>query len=110
MRIGPYEVVQEIARGANGVVYEARDAQPGRTVALKVLAGSGEVQRERFFREARTLSAIQHPNVVRVFAAGEDQGLPWISMELVAGESLQDRLERFGPFDVRAYLAEHLSH
>ena len=84
-----------------GVVYRARDEALRRTVALKLLADSGEDSetRQRFLREARSAAAIAHPNVAAVHQVGEAEGRLFIAMELVEGESLRERLER-GPLDV----------
>jgi serine/threonine protein kinase len=101
-RLGGHRVVRELGRGGMGVVYEA-EREDGRRVALKVLArpdGPGHV-RERFEREARVLAALAHPNVVRVFELGAEQGRTFFAMELVEGASLERAIrERDGrPFD-----------
>jgi hypothetical protein len=86
-----------------GVVYLADDAVLGRTVAVKVIAEGrwpNPGDRQRFLREARSMAAIEHPNVVRVYSFGEAEGRPYIVMEYVKGESLAARLRR-GPLSVR---------
>jgi Protein kinase domain len=98
---GPYELLEELGRGAFGVVYRARDRRDGRPVALKVLtsvAGSGA---ERFAREAAGLARLRHPGVVGLLDAGVARGFPYLAMELVEGGSLED-LERFGASPTRA--------
>jgi eukaryotic-like serine/threonine-protein kinase len=90
-RIGKYEIVELIGRGGMGVVYKARDTVLGRLVALKVmtagLADNAEV-RERFLREARAVSMLQHANIVVVFELGEHDENPYIVMEYLDGEPL----------------------
>jgi serine/threonine protein kinase len=94
--IGKYEIVDELGRGAMGVVYKAFDPGIGRTVALKVmseqLARDTEF-RERFLREARGAGILQHPNIVTVHELGEWQGAPFIAMEFLEGRSLEDILK-----------------
>jgi serine/threonine-protein kinase len=100
---GPYEIEEEIARGGMGVLYRARNraaaSDPAskipKEVALKVvLTRRGGLQAaadtERFIREIRTLIPLVHPNIVRIFDAGKENGLHFYTMELVRGESLKD--------------------
>ena len=103
-RIGQYRIVREIGRGGMGVVYEAVHEGIGRRAAVKVLAdGSGgappsAASLRRFLAEARALSRIEHPGVVRVFDFGDlDGGLPYLLMEYLDGERLRDRLDRISP-------------
>src|SRR3712207_4013261 len=91
MQVGKYRLVREIGRGATGVVFEA-EVPDGAEVALKVLApppllasGERETLNQRFLREGRALSAVDHPNVVRIYEAGEAQGYLYLAMELVNG-------------------------
>jgi formylglycine-generating enzyme required for sulfatase activity len=96
--IAGYELVDELGRGGMGVVYRGRDPRLGREVAVKLLPG-GAADAEgvaRFKREGEALARVQHPHVVRLHAFGEEQGQLYLVMDLVPGESLQDRLER-GP-------------
>ncbi len=102
-RFGHYELLAEIARGGMGVVYKARQIGPNgqtlRPVALKMILAGGEASPEviqRFWIEAQTASALNHPNVVRIFEVGEIEGRPFFSMELVEAGSLSD-LVRNGP-------------
>ena len=98
-RIARYEIVGELGRGAMGAVYRAHDPVMGRTVALKCIhaaALSGDQTneyRQRFFREARAAGALAHPGIVPVFDAGEDDGVPFLVMELVQGQTLADCLK-----------------
>jgi tRNA A-37 threonylcarbamoyl transferase component Bud32 len=91
---GRYELLEEIARGAYGVVYKARDREMGRVVALKTLRreDAGAVARERFLREARIAARIDHPNVVRVFETGEHAGRPFYTMAFLEGPPLRGPL------------------
>jgi serine/threonine-protein kinase len=99
-KAGRYEVVSELGRGAMGVVYKAVDPVIGRTVAVKTIKlseeGTGLSRPEllaRFQTEARAAGLLTHPNIVVVFDAGEEDGLYYITMELVEGKSLQAMLD-----------------
>jgi serine/threonine protein kinase len=98
-RLGPYRVLKVLGTGAMGVVFQAEDPHLRRLVALKVmrpsLAASAEFHR-RFLREARLAAAIEHEHIVTVYQAGEDRGVPFLAMQLLRGQTLQDRLERAG--------------
>jgi streptogramin lyase len=88
---GGYVIEREIAHGGMGVVYRARDAALGRDVALKVIApqlGADRVFRERFRRESRLAAQVEHPAVVPVYRAGQDQGRLFIAMRLIEGTDL----------------------
>jgi serine/threonine-protein kinase len=90
---GRYDIERELGRGGMAQVYLARDRELDRPVALKVLAahlGGDETFRRRFLREARVAARLSHPNVVRVFDAGDSDGRPYIVMEYVRGRSLAD--------------------
>jgi len=87
---GRYELIEELARGANGIVYKARDRELDRIVALKALrAEAGEAARERFVREARIAASLDHPNIVRILESGEHEGRMFFTMALVEGEPLR---------------------
>jgi tetratricopeptide (TPR) repeat protein/predicted Ser/Thr protein kinase len=87
-RLGKYDIVRELGRGATGVVYEARDVDLQRPVALKVLDALriGADPLRRFLREGRLLAKIRHPNVVQIHELGSDGGKVFIAMELVDGQ------------------------
>src|SRR5947209_15335438 len=96
-QIGRYEILQEIGRGAMGVVFKARDPLIGRAVALKTLtAGVAESADllQRFYREARAAGGLQHPNIVTIYEMGESGGAPFIAMEYLEGESLEKIIAR----------------
>jgi eukaryotic-like serine/threonine-protein kinase len=101
-RIGHYEVLEILGRGGFGIVFRAYDEMLQRIVAVKVLSpqlATTSPARKRFLREARTSAQVRHENVVQVYEVG-DQPLPYLVMELVPGESLQQLLDRVGPLDV----------
>jgi serine/threonine protein kinase/Flp pilus assembly protein TadD len=90
--IGDFEVVREIGRGGMGVVYEARQVSLNRRVALKVLPGIGRSSGqavERFRREASSAAKLTHPNIIQVYAFGEERGHHFIAMEYVDGPSFE---------------------
>jgi uncharacterized protein (TIGR03067 family) len=101
-RIGHYEVLELLGRGGFGIVFRAHDEVLQRVVAVKVLAPSMAATspaRKRFLREARSSAQVRHENVVQVYAV-EEQPLPYLVMEFIPGETLQQRLDRTGPLDV----------
>ncbi|HEX2667929.1 MAG TPA: serine/threonine-protein kinase [Gammaproteobacteria bacterium] len=94
--LGRYELVQELGRGAMGVVFLGKDAKIGRQVAIKTMALADEFDgealkdvHERFFREAETAGRLNHSNIVTIYDVGEDQGLAYIAMDYLQGDSLQ---------------------
>lgn len=93
LAVGRYRIERELGRGGMAVVYLAQDAELDRAVAIKLLAehlsGDDDFVR-RFVREARLASRLSHPNVVRVYDAGDEDGRPFIVMEYVAGASLAE--------------------
>jgi serine/threonine protein kinase len=101
--LGDYEVQEAIGQGGFGVVLKAYEPALHRLVAIKVLspalAGSATARR-RFSREARAAAAVSHDHVVAVYGVNETDGLPYLVMQFVAGESLQARLDRTGPLEV----------
>src|SRR5246500_4469438 len=106
-KAGRYEIVGELGRGAMGVVYRATDPVIGRNVAVKTIRlseeGTGLTRTEllsRFQTEARAAGLLTHPNIVVVYDAGEENGLYYITMELVEGKSLQSLLDGAHAFPV----------
>jgi TonB family protein len=99
-QLGRYEILGELGRGAMGVVFKAHDPLIGRLVALKTITASvaedpGLVQ--RFWREAKAAGALQHANIVTIHDVGEADGVPFIAMEYLEGESLAAQISRGAP-------------
>ncbi len=95
-RLGPYRVLKVLGTGGMGVVFLAEDVLLQRRVALKSMKPSvvsGQA-RERFFREARAAAAIEHEHIVSIYQVGEDRGVPYLAMQLLQGEALDERLKR----------------
>src|SRR5260221_14523728 len=95
-RLGPYEIVAPIGAGGMGEVYRARDARLNRDVAIKVLPADLQADpdvRMRFEREARAVSALNHPNICQIYDVGHEAGVDYLVLELLDGESLAARLE-----------------
>jgi serine/threonine protein kinase len=105
-RLGPYEVLAPLGAGGMGEVYRARDTRLERTVAIKVLpqhlSSSPEV-RQRFEREARTISQLSHPHICALYDVGNQDGVEFLVMELLEGETLAERLAR-GPLPLEQTL------
>jgi serine/threonine-protein kinase len=104
-RLGRYELLGELGRGAMGVVYRARDPIIDRVVALKTIHSgrSGEAAAsftERFFQEARSAGRLSHPNIVTIFDAGEAGGQAYIAMEFLEGTGLREMLDEQAPLPV----------
>src|SRR5215472_11390589 len=114
LRFGVYEIdcredgsVYELGRGAMGVTYRATDTSLQRKVALKIIktdiAARSADARERFAREARAAAALRHKNIATVYQFGMrlETGQYFYAMELIEGETLEDRVQRAGPLDAR---------
>jgi serine/threonine protein kinase len=102
-RIGHYEVLEVLGRGGFGVVFRAFDDILERVVAVKMLAprmAATSPARKRFLREARSYAQVRHQNVVQVYAV-EEQPIPYLVMEFIPGETLQQRLNRTGPLETK---------
>ncbi len=95
--LGKYEIISEIGRGAMGAVYKARDPLIDRLVALKTITGGPSAQSnllDRFYQEARSAGALQHPNIVTIYELGHEKNTPFIAMEYLEGESLDRIIEQ----------------
>src|ERR1700681_1485412 len=94
-RLGPYEILSSIGVGGMGEVYKARDTRLNRIVAIKVLpthlADRSEL-RERFEREAKTMASLNHPHICTLFDIGQQDGIDYLVMEYIEGETLAQRL------------------
>jgi len=101
-RLGRFELVREIGRGGHGVVFEARDLELGRLVALKSLRRTSReadsAREEALHREARAVASLHHPNIVTLYDYGWSAAGPYLVLELLHGESLSERLSR-GPME-----------
>ena len=96
-RLGPYEIQSRAGAGGMGEVYKARDTRLDRVVAIKVLPGhlaSNAELRERFEREAKAISSLNHPHICALYDVGRQDGLDFLVMEYLDGETLASRLER----------------
>ena len=96
-RLGPYEIVASLGAGGMGEVYRARDPKLGRDVAIKVLPESLRERPEaleRFEREARSVAALSHPNILSIFELGSAEGRSFAVTELLEGETLRARLAK----------------
>jgi Protein kinase domain/Domain of Unknown Function (DUF1080) len=106
-RMGHYEILGIVGRGGMGVVLKALDERLRRVVAIKVLGPqyttSGSA-RARFAREARAAAAVSHDHVVPIYHVAEHRGIPFLVMPLIAGKSLQDRIEQDGPLELKETL------
>ncbi len=105
--MGRYEVLERIGGGGMGVVWKANDKVLDRYVALKVLRSEMSEDEDfvrRFRREAKAAASLSHPNIVSIYDVGEDQGLHFIVMELVEGETLRDKLTRQGKLEAEEAL------
>ena len=96
-KLGPYEIQSPLGAGGMGEVYRARDMRLDRSVAVKILPAHLSEKpefAERFEREARTISSLNHPNICHLHDVGEQHGVRYLVKELMEGETLADRLRR----------------
>lgn len=105
-RLGSYEVLEKLGEGGMGEVWRARDNRLNRSVAIKVLpadVAGDTLRRQRFEQEARSLAALNHPNIVAIYDIGQNLGQSYLVSELVEGDSLRDVIGR-GPLGLRVLL------
>src|SRR6202158_408783 len=98
-KLGPYEIESPLGAGGMGEVYRARDTRLERTVAVKILPphlNDNREARQRFEREARVISSLNHPHICVLHDVGNQDGTSYLVMEYVQGESLDSRLQK-GP-------------
>ena len=98
-KLGPYEIQSALGAGGMGEVYRARDSRLDRTVAIKILPSdlySSPERKQRFEREAKAISSLQHPHICVLHDIGNQDGVDYLVMEYLEGESLADRLRK-GP-------------
>src|SRR5580765_8359730 len=106
-RLGPYEILAPIGAGGMGEVYRATDTKLGREAAIKVLASataSDPDRRRRFEQEARSASALNHPNILTIYDIGEAGGDIYIAMELVEGRTLRELMASGEPLPTKRLL------
>src|SRR5690349_16496458 len=106
--IAHYEVLDRVGGGGMGVVYRAKDVELQRFAAIKFLPAEltrDEEALARFRREARAASSLNHPSICTIYEIGDDAGRPYLVMELLDGESLEQAIGRMGPVDVRTLLS-----
>lgn len=98
-QLGPYEITAPLGAGGMGEVYRAKDTRLGRDVAIKILPkemSADAMRKQRFEREAKTISGLNHPNICVLYDVGSQNGLDYLVMECLEGETLAQRLEK-GP-------------
>src|SRR5215813_13538773 len=98
-KLGPYEILAPLGAGGMGEVYRAKDTRLGREVAVKILPShlsSDPARKQRFEREAKTISSLNHPHICVLYDVGQQDGIDYLVMECVEGETLAKRLEK-GP-------------
>ncbi len=96
-RLGPYEIQSALGAGGMGEVYKARDTRLDRTVAIKVLpehVASNPELKQRFEREAKTISSLNHPHICTLYDVGSQDGVDFLVMEHLEGETLAQRLSK----------------
>src|SRR5438876_12091732 len=106
-QIGQYRITGKLGQGGMGEIFSARDEKLDRTVAVKFIANSrldSDASRRLFLREARAAAALDHPFICSIHNVLEHEGQPLIIMEMVPGETLQDRIER-GPLPLKTLSA-----
>jgi serine/threonine protein kinase len=101
-KIGPYEIIEQAGAGGMGEVYKAEDSRLERTVAIKVLPATFALNqdiKQRFEREAKAISSLNHPNICTLYDIGEQNGTDYLVMEYIEGETLAEKLSK-GPLEI----------
>jgi serine/threonine-protein kinase len=101
--LGPFEIISELGRGGMAVVYKARQADLERTVALKILPPELSIDKSylaRFLQEARSAAALEHPHIMPIYAVGAADGVNYIAMKFIAGQTLKDIVQERGALDI----------
>src|SRR6201984_2701907 len=102
IKLGPYEIGVPLGAGGMGEVYRAKDTRLGRSVAIKILPvqfSADPVRKQRFEREAKTISSLNHPHICVLYDVGHQDGIDYLVMEFLDGETLAKRLEK-GPLSL----------
>src|SRR5258708_36631027 len=106
--IGRYQILEELGRGAMGIVYKGHDPVIGRTVALKTIAIRDDAEmpdlRQRLYREACAAGTLTHPNIVTVYDVIEGEGITAVAMEFVEGETLKELITARAPLPIATAL------
>jgi serine/threonine protein kinase len=105
-KLGPYEIASPIGAGGMGEVYRARDTRLDRTVAIKILPdhlSDNTEAKQRFEREARAISSLNHPNICTLYDVGHQDGVDYLVMEFLEGETLAERIRK-GPTPIEQIL------
>jgi len=105
-KLGPYEILSPLGAGGMGEVYRARDTRLDRTVAVRILPtdlSSNSVAKQRFEREARAISSLNHPHICTLYDVGHQDGTDYLVMEFLEGETLAERLPK-GPLPLQQVL------
>jgi eukaryotic-like serine/threonine-protein kinase len=105
-KLGPYEIQSPLGAGGMGEVYRARDTRLDRSVAVKILPAhlsSNPEAKQRFEREARAISSLNHPHICTLYDVGHQDGTDYLVMEFLEGETLADRLRK-GPLSLQQVL------
>src|SRR5215471_313875 len=106
VRLGPYEILAPLGAGGMGEVYRARDTRLERIVAVKILPAqfsADPIRKQRLEREAKTISNLNHPHICVLYDVGHQDGIDYLVMECVEGETLAKRLEK-GPMPLEQVL------
>ncbi len=106
IKLGPYEIIEQAGAGGMGEVYKAKDTRLDRIVAVKVLPATFALNddiKARFEREAKTISSLNHPNICTLYDVGKQDGLDYLVMEFIEGETLSEKIKQ-GPIPMKEFL------